>query len=126
MSDLKPIGEVRTLVLAVPDMDQACTFYSETLGLTLKFRDGTRWATFDAGPLTIALAGEDQRPGGSGVAVNIKVADLAAALARAVAGGAVVVEEPFVGAHETRASIRDPAGLLYYIYTPLTRPPVED
>lgn len=126
MSRSKRLGEVRTLVLAVADMDLACTFYEETLGLALKFRDGSRWAAFDAGAFTIALAGEDQRPGGSGVAISIKVEDLADALARAVAGGAVVVEESTLGAHEMRASIRDPAGHLCYLYTPLSPPVLGD
>lgn len=114
----EPIGEVRTLVLAVEDMDAACSFYTGALGLILKFRDGNRWAAFDAGPLTIALAAGDQRPAGSDTAINIRVSDVTAALARAVAGGAVATSGPAEGPHEIRASFTDPAGHLYYLYSP--------
>ena len=115
----RPLGELRTLVVGVDDMDAACAFSEQTLGLRLKFRDGGRWAAFDAGGFTIALAGADQKPMDSQVALNIKVTDVAAALQRAAAGGATVVRAATAGPHETSGAFRDPAGLLVYVYSPL-------
>jgi hypothetical protein len=39
-----PIGEARSIVFAISDMDAACRYYSEGLGLPLKCRDGNSWA----------------------------------------------------------------------------------
>lgn len=112
-----PIGALRSIVLAVDDMDAACRFYTEVLGYALKVRDGDRWATIDAGGVTLALAGAGERPPDP-VALSIKVADVAAALRLAVAGGASLVNGPTEGPHEIRAAVRDPAGHLLYLYSP--------
>jgi predicted enzyme related to lactoylglutathione lyase len=112
------MGVVRTVVVAVDDMDAACRFYENTMGLVLKFRDGSRWAAFDAGAFTLALAGEDQKPLDSQVALNVKVSDVAAALERASAGGALVVRPAETGAHEVSGAFRDPTGLLVHVYSP--------
>ncbi len=112
------LGEARAVVLNVRDMDAACRYYSERLGLSLLFRDGDRWATFSAGNFNIALATGDRnvRPE---AAVTIKVADVVAALERAVRDGAELVDPPAPGQHEVRAAFRDPDGHLFYIYSPL-------
>ena len=115
----KPLGEFRTVVIAVEDMEQACRFYAQTLGLGLKFRDGDRWAAFDAGVFTLALAGQDQKPVDSRTALNLKVADVATALEAAVAGGAELIRTASVGAHEVSGAFRDPTGMLIYVYSPL-------
>ena len=42
----------------VSDMDRAVRFYTETLGLKLRYRAGQDWAVIDAGPgLTLGLHG---------------------------------------------------------------------
>lgn len=80
------VGEIRSVVFATDDMDAACRYYSDGLGLPLMFRDGDRWAMFNGGGLNIALAGRDQ-PLSDDVAINIKVHDVDAALERAAAAG---------------------------------------
>ena len=117
-SGAEPVGDVRSVVLAVSDMDAACRYYGEGLGLPLLFRDGDRWAVFSGGDFNIALAGQAQ-PLAEGVAVNIKVRDVEVALERAEAAGATVVMKPVRGAHELQASFRDPFGHLFYVYSPL-------
>lgn len=116
----EPLGEVRTLVLRVRDMDAACRFYEQALGLEVKLRDGARWAQFDAGGIRIALAAEGELPSGEPLAVNLRVADVAEAVRRLGATG-VATEGPVRGAHEVRASFRDPDGNLFYVYAPLQR-----
>lgn len=113
----RSLGDVRSVVLPVQDMDRACAYFGEGLGLTLLFRDGHRWASFGGGDFNIALAGTDQSIAGE-VAVNIKVPDVEAALERASAAGGSVVDKPSRGDHEVRGSFRDPDGHLFYVYSP--------
>ena len=44
------IEKLGNVFYRVPDMDAAVTFYSQVLGLPLKFRDGNNWAAFDVHP----------------------------------------------------------------------------
>lgn len=112
-----PLGDVRSAVLAVSNMDAACRFYGEGLGLSPVFRDGDSWAVFSGGHLNIALAGPDQNlPAPS--ALNIKVSDVQDALDHAVAAGASVVQPISRGDHEIRAALKDPEGHLFYVYSP--------
>lgn len=111
------LGDVRSVVLSVANMDRACDYYGRGLGLSLLFRDGDRWAAFSGGDFNLALAGAGQRIA-SEMAVNIKVPDVAAALERAAAAGGTVVEQPSRGAHEVRGAFRDLDGHLFYVYSP--------
>jgi predicted enzyme related to lactoylglutathione lyase len=104
-------------MLNVEDMDKACAFYQGTVGLPLKFRDGNRWAAFDAGGVTLALAGQAER-GPSPVALNFKVENVPAEVERLVAAGARVVSGPAPGAHEIRASLRDGDGHVINLFSP--------
>lgn len=113
----EPIGQVRSVVLGVEDMDEACRFYGDILGFALKVRDGDRWAAYDGGGVTVALAGGTERPPDA-TALSIKVADVAAAVRRVLDGGGVLVADPTEGPHEIRAAVRDTAGHLVYLYSP--------
>lgn len=111
------VGEVRSVLLAVADMDAACRYYGEGLGMTPLLRDGDRYAAFAAGGYNIALSGSAQAMPDP-VAVSLRVADVRSALERAVAAGATLVEEPSRHEHEMRAAVRDPDGHLFYLYSP--------
>jgi lactoylglutathione lyase len=80
----EPIGQLSTLMINVEDMDKACAFYANTMGLRLKFRDGARWAAFDAGGVTLALAGAGERPNAP-MSLNFKVANVDHALSQILA-----------------------------------------
>jgi hypothetical protein len=61
---------------------ESIRFYSETLGMSLKFRSGAHSAARDGGPVTLALAtAVDHRIPGQ-VVVGIKTADVDAAAKR--------------------------------------------
>ena len=47
---------VRMIVLSTDDLDASIRFYTETLGMPLKFRDGDHFAAIDGGSVTLALA----------------------------------------------------------------------
>lgn len=114
------IGTLSSIMIEVRDMDDACKFYGDVMGFKLKFRDGDRWAAFDAGTVTLALAARDELPQQSPretSAINVKVADVGHATQRSLRGGAKLVSEMKTTAHETRATVQDPSGRLINFYT---------
>lgn len=82
----------------VRDLQRACAFYEQVLGLDLRHKDDEHgYASFSAGPIELGLArvGDDQlelvgRHTGLGFAVH----DLEAEHARLVAGGVAFPMEP--------------------------------
>ena len=54
--------DVRMIILSTDDLDESIRFYSETLGMSLKFRDGAHFAALDGGSVTIALATAVDQP----------------------------------------------------------------
>jgi predicted enzyme related to lactoylglutathione lyase len=108
-------------VFGTTDLDAACRFATDVLGLPQRFRDGDRWAQFDAGGIDIAFAMGDERPPGD-VALAIKVDDVPSALARALEMGARLIYPPMTGEHETRAAVSDAEGRAFVLYAGLRRP----
>jgi catechol 2,3-dioxygenase-like lactoylglutathione lyase family enzyme len=49
--------EVKMIILSTDDLDESIRFYSESLGMSLKFRDGAHFAALDGGPITIPYPG---------------------------------------------------------------------
>jgi len=113
MAGIQRIGNV---FYRAPDLDAAVRFYTEVLGLGLKFRDGDHWAAFDVNGVTLALEGG--APGGPGGAtVSLRVEGLAEVVDQLRAKGATVgaIE---TGPHERRAIVTDPAGNQIVLYEP--------
>ena len=108
--------EVKMIVLSTDDLDESIRFYSETLGMALKFRDGTHFAALDGGPITLALATAVDHPIHGQVVVGIKTDDVDAAAEAAVAAGGGLVTAPYDDAHERRAVVYDSQGngLVFY------------
>ncbi len=114
MAAIQRIGNV---FYRVPDMDAAVVFYTTVLGLTLKVRDGDRWAAFDVGGATLALEGG--APGGPGGAtVSLRVDDLDA-LVWDLRSQGVRVTDIELSAHERHSVLLDPAGNLLVLYAPI-------
>jgi predicted enzyme related to lactoylglutathione lyase len=114
-------GTLRQVIVPVDDVDAAVSHYRDALGLTLQFQDGSRWAAFTLGELTLALAGRGEQPaGGAGPALGVKVTNLDAALHEIQDAGGTMLEEPRTGTHERRASCRDQFGTLVALYEPLS------
>ena len=68
--------DVRMVVLSTDDLDESIKFYTEALGMTLKFRDGAHFAALDGGSVTIALATGGRPPHSGQVVVGIKTDDV--------------------------------------------------
>ncbi len=113
--------EVKMIILSTDDLDESIRFYSETLGMPLKFRDGSHFAALDGGPITLALATAVDHPIPGQVVVGIKTADVDAAAKAMAASGGGIVKSPYDDAHERRAVVYDNKGNGLVFYTPLAR-----
>ncbi|MDN4522719.1 MULTISPECIES: VOC family protein [Mycolicibacterium] len=113
--------EVRMIVLSTDDLDESIKFYSETLGMPLKFRDGAHFAALDGGSITLALATPVDHPIPGQVVVGIKTDDVDAAAKAIEASGGGIVRAPYDDAHERRAVVYDNKGNGLVFYKPLAR-----
>jgi len=113
--------DVRMVVLSTDDLDESIRFYSETLGMPLKFRDGAHYAALDGGSITLALATAIDHPMPGHVVVGIKTADVDAAAEAIEANGGAIVKGPYNDAHERRAVVYDHKGNGLVFYSPLAR-----
>ena len=113
--------DVRMVVLSTDDLDESIRFYTETLGMSLKFRDGAHYAALDGGSITLALATAVDHPMPGHVVVGIKTADVDAAAEAIEANGGAVVKGPYNDAHERRAVVYDHKGNGLVFYSPLPR-----
>ena len=115
MSDDVKLGNV---LYPAADVAAAVKFYSEGLGLRVKFQDGDRFAALDGGSTTVAIAGAAEDVTAGRVAASFKVADVDVAVQRLVEAGAVLERSAEQGPHETRAVLADPWGNPFVVYAP--------
>jgi len=113
--------DVRMIVLSTDDLDESIEFYSQILGMTLKFRDGAHFAALDGGSITVALATAVDHPIHGQVVVGIKTADVDAAAKAVEDSGGGIVKGPYDDAHERRAVVYDNKGNGLVFYSPLVR-----
>jgi len=112
---------VRMVVLSTDDLDESISFYTETLGFPLKFRDGNRFAALDGGTITLALATSLDHPIYGQVVVGIGTDDVDTAAATIDKSGGGIAKEPYDGAHERRAVLYDNKGNGLVFFSPLQR-----
>ena len=113
--------DVRMVVLSTDDLDDSIRFYTETLGMALKFRDGSHFAALDGGSVTLALATSLDHPIPGQVVVGIKTDDVDAAAQAIEDHGGGVLKGPYNDAHERRAVVYDHKGNGLVFYSPLAR-----
>lgn len=108
------------VILSTDDLDASIRFYSETLGMAVKFRDGAHFAALDGGSVTVALATARDHPLPGTVCLGIKTADVDSAVRAVEANGGTVLKAPYDDAHERRAIVYDGKGNGLAFYAPLT------
>jgi len=113
--------DVRMVVLSTDDLDDSIRFYTETLGMALKFRDGSHFAALDGGSVTLALATSLDHPIPGQVVVGIKTHDVDAAAQAVEDHGGGGLKGPYNDAHERRAVVYDHKGNGLVFYSPLAR-----
>lgn len=113
--------DVRMILVHTDDLDASIKFYSETLGMPLKFRDGAHFAAMDGGSVTVALATKVDHPIPGEVVVGIKTDDVDAVGKAVDEAGGGVIKGPYNDAHERRVIVRDNMGNGLVFYSPLSR-----
>ncbi len=113
--------DVRMIILSTDDLDESIRFYGETLGMTLKFRDGSHFAALDGGSVTLALATALDHPLPGKVVVGIKTTDVDGAARAVEEQGGAIAKGPYDDAHERRAVVYDNQGNGLVLYSPLPR-----
>jgi len=113
--------DIRMVVLSTDNLDESIKFYTETLGMPLKFRDGSHFAALDGGSITLALATAVDHPMPGQVVVGIKTDDVDGAAQAVEADGGAIVKGPYNDAHERRAVVYDHKGNGLVFYSPLPR-----
>lgn len=122
------------VIAYVADVPATVDFWERAFGLTRKFiAPGDQYAELDTGGTTLSFAAEDLirsqdlsfRPHDAAeppaaTEIGLITEDVPAAVARALAAGAVSVKEPAVKPWgQTVAYVRDPNGILVEICTPM-------
>lgn len=100
---------LQMLMLPVETIDGALDFYQGSLGLSLRFRDGDRYAALDAGGITLALCAGAERVADS-VTPVFRVNGIEATVERLLAAGAGLRRAIETGPHERRAVLDVPGG----------------
>lgn len=113
--------QVKMVILSTDNLDESIAFYSDTLGMALKFRDGAHFAALDGGPVTLALATDVDHPIPGQVVVGIKTDDVDGAAKAVEDSGGGIVKGPYDDAHERRAVVYDNKGNGIVFYKPLSR-----
>lgn len=111
--------DVRMVVLATDDLDESIRFYTETLGMSLKFRDRGHYAALDGGSITLALATAVDHPMPGKMVVGIKTPDVDGAAEAVKAHGGAILKGPYNDAHERRVVVHDHMGNGIVFYSPL-------
>ena len=112
--------DVRMVMLSTDDLDASITFY-ESLGMSVKFRDGSHFAALDGGSVTLALATRIDHPIPGQVVVGLKTADVDAAAKAVEDAGGEIVRAAYDDSHERRAVVYDNQGNGLVFYSPLMR-----
>lgn len=109
------VKRLRQVFVVAADFEAQAAFLERALGLTLQFRDGEQWAQFDAGDVSLALAGPRESlgvPSGRPVAV-FETDDLEGLMVSVEAAGGTCGGVRDMGAHGRTVLITDPAGTCY-------------
>lgn len=97
------------------NLDKATHFYSHVLGLSLKFRDGNRWAQFAAGGADFAIASPEEAAADS--VIVFEVEDLEAAAIRVGEAGGKITALRDMGGHGKVLAVQDPDGNVLQLFS---------
>ena len=109
------------LTIMVSDFDRAVRFYTESLGLTLKFRAGNDWAEINAPGVAIGLHpsnGHAPTGAGGGMSLGFEVPDIEAAIESLKGKGVQFPQNWHQSGNLRLAEFSDPDGTPLYLYQP--------
>ncbi len=108
------LEEIAQIALTVQNLDEARTFYRDTLGMRFLFDAGTM-AFFQCGPVRLMIGTSDKPSPSSSTIVYFRVPDLQSAFTDLKSKAVVFVQEPHLVARMKShdlwlAFLNDPAG----------------
>lgn len=105
------------IMIPCADIEASLSFYTDVLGLTLRFRDGDRYAALDGAGTTLALVAPSEQPVPGQVAIGLRVDDVETEKLRISAAGGDV--GPLTSSeHEDRRTVTAPEGTTFVLYAP--------
>lgn len=111
------LKRVQSVYYTVKDMNRAQAFYDKVFSMKLKFRDGDKWAQFDAGNVSVALSSKDESASAEGGAVvAFEVENMEAFEARLKDAGAEILQRRDMGDHGKVIAFRDSEGNIVQIF----------
>jgi predicted enzyme related to lactoylglutathione lyase len=114
---------LQNVYLVARDVGAQCAFYEGILGLPVKFRDGERWAQYDAGGPGFAIAcTEEARPAEAGAVLVFEVDHFDGVEESVVSAGGRVEGRRDMGSHGTVLSLRDPEGNIVQMFRRAPKP----
>ncbi|HEX7891811.1 MAG TPA: VOC family protein [Ramlibacter sp.] len=114
---------LQNVYLVARDVAAQSAFYERVLGLPAKFRDGTRWAQYDAGGPGFAIAcAEEARPAENGAVLVFEVDDFEGVEESVVAAGGRVEARRDMGSHGSVLSLSDPEGNIVQMFRRAPKP----
>jgi len=104
------IAKIGNVFFPADDVLKTAEFYKDALGLSLKFIDGNRWASFSVAGATFAVASVEESGGRTEATVSLLVEGGLSEFVAELREKGVSVSEPKVGRHERSALVEDPSG----------------
>jgi len=107
-----PLGMI---IVPVDNLDKALTFYSDTLGMKVKFRDENRFCSLTSGKITLGLAAREERITDHPT-LAFHTDDLHLALDQLISQGANQGNSITLDENANRCALTDPDGNQFIIY----------
>ena len=105
------INGIDAVVFKVSDLNRACDFYQNQLGLALAYKDeDSQWAEIDLGAIHLGLHQAEPFGGGRNPFVSLSVDDLDDTVAALKQRGVEFVGEIVVQPFGRQITVRDPDG----------------
>lgn len=112
------IQKIQGVYTVVRDMDRVQAFYEQALGLTLKFRDQSKWCQFGVGASNFALSStEEAAPGAVGSVVVFEADSIDGIRESVEAAGGQFVAERDMGAHGKVLVLLDSENNVFQVFT---------
>jgi predicted enzyme related to lactoylglutathione lyase len=111
------IQKIQSVYTVVRDMDKAQAFYEQALGLTVKFRDQSKWCQFAVGGSNFALSSVEEAAQGAVGSVVVFEADSVDGIREGVeAAGGAFLSERDMGAHGKVFVFLDSENTLFQVF----------
>ena len=108
---------IKYAYVVADDVPKLRDFYSQTLGMPVRFQDGSRWCQLDGGRVDLALSSaEEASPCPKGTVSVYEVIGLDEAMARATEAGGRILSRRDMGGHGGVVTCQDTEGNHFQLF----------